>query len=50
MVFLLIRDNFYKIQVFSAKSEKISNGMLKWISKIPSESIVDILGTVSIPE
>ncbi len=36
--------------MFAGKSEKISNGMLKWISKVPCESIIDVYSTVTKPE
>lgn len=33
-----------------AKTEVISKTMVKWIGKIPCESIIDVYGTVSVPE
>jgi hypothetical protein len=52
MHFLFLRENFSTIQVLIAlnkESPTISKGFLKFVSKIPCESIVDILAKVVKP-
>ena len=52
MHFLTLRENFSTIQVVIAKHKDnptISNGFLKYVSKIPSESIIDITAKVVQP-
>jgi len=50
LAFLVIRDNFYTIQCVAVKSESISKHMIKFISGLPNESIVEIVATVIKPE
>eukprot|EP01084_Bolivina_argentea_P092311 166092_1 len=46
MAFLNIRRSFCKIQCAAISSKTISGDMIKYCSKIPPESIVDIFGVV----
>lgn len=50
MCFLVVREQFATVQAVLAVSEQISKGMVKFASKIPKESIVDVKATVSIPQ
>lgn len=43
---MTLRQNFNTCQAIGFKSEQTPKPMLKWIGKIPNESIVDIYGTV----
>lgn len=48
--FLVLRESFYTLQACAFKSETISKEMLKYMSAVPNESIVDIYGLVVKPE
>lgn len=48
--FVVLRESFYTLQACAFKSEAISKEMLKYMSEVPKESIVDIYGTVVRPE
>jgi aspartyl-tRNA synthetase len=48
--FVLIRSSLYSVQTVCFESEDISNAMVKYISGLPSESVVDVTGIVTIPE
>ena len=50
LVFVILRDKCYDIQaVASPKEGEISKQMIKWISSIPKESIVDVYAEVIKP-
>lgn len=44
LVFIVLRDQFSTIQAVSQVSETISKLFIKWLSKLPNESIVDLTG------
>lgn len=46
MVFLVLREEFETAQAVAFKSESLPKAALNFIGKIPSESIVDIHGSV----
>jgi len=50
--FVLVRSSLYSVQgvCFEAKDGSISNAMVKYIAGLPSESVVDMVGTVSVPD
>jgi len=48
--FIVLRENFYTLQACAFKSETISKDMIKYMTAVPNESIVDIVGRVSKPE
>jgi aspartyl-tRNA synthetase len=48
--FIVLRENYSTLQACAFKSEAISKDMLKYMSSIPNESIVDISGIVVKPE
>lgn len=48
--FIVLRENFYTLQACAFKSETIEKEMIKYMSSVPNESIVDIVGTVVIPQ
>lgn len=49
--FLVLRQQFSTIQAMISKNDTtVSKTMVKWVGKIPCESIVDIYGTISKPE
>lgn len=47
--FIVLRENFFTLQTVAFKTETISKEMIKYMSSVPSESIVDIVGTVVKP-
>jgi aspartyl-tRNA synthetase len=47
--FIVLRDSYSTLQACAFKSETVSKEMLKYISNVPNESIVDIVGTVVKP-
>jgi len=48
--FLILRDGYSSVQCVVIKSDKVPKDMVTFASKISCESIVDITGTVSVPE
>lgn len=50
LAFIIMRDNSFNVQCVASKSEKVSKQMLKFISSVPKESIVDIQAQVIQPE
>jgi aspartyl-tRNA synthetase len=48
--FVLIRDTLFSVQGVCFESKDISNAMVKYIAGLPSESIVDVKGIVSVPD
>lgn len=51
-VFVLLRSTFFSVQgvCFADKGGDISEAIIKYIDGLPSESVVDMKGTVTIPE
>ncbi len=47
--FIVLRDGFYTLQTLIFKSEEIELEMIKYLSDIPNESVVDIVGVVKKP-
>jgi aspartyl/asparaginyl-tRNA synthetase len=47
--FLILRESFYTIQALMFADDSISEGMIKYSSKIPKESMVEITGIVKDP-
>lgn len=50
LAFLVLRDTFYTVQCVAVKNEQISKHMLKYISALPNESIVEVSAAVTKPE
>jgi aspartyl-tRNA synthetase len=48
--FVVLRENFSTLQACAFKSENISKDMLKYMSGVPNESIIDLAGIVVKPE
>lgn len=48
--FIVLRENFSTLQACAFKSEAISKDMIKYMTAVPCESIVDIVGRVVKPE
>lgn len=48
--FVLIRSSLYSVQGVCFESENVSNAMIKYISALPSESVVDVTGVVTVPD
>ena len=44
--FLELRQSFYTIQAVAFKNETITKEMIKYIAGIPSESVIDVFGTL----
>ena len=49
MAFIVVRESFATIQAVLFVSESISKGMVSYASKIPRESIVEIVGKIVNP-
>lgn len=51
-VFVVVRSSLYTVQgvAFESKDGSISNAMIKYIDGLPSESVVDMKGKVSVPD
>ncbi len=51
-VFVLVRSSLYSVQgvCFETKDGNISNAMVKYIAGLPQESVVDMVGTVTVPD
>jgi len=49
MAFIVVRESFATIQAVLFISETISKGMVSYASKIPRESIVEIVGKIVKP-
>lgn len=49
-VFVLIRSALFSVQAVCFESKEISNAMVKYIASLPSESVVDVTGTITVPE
>jgi aspartyl-tRNA synthetase len=47
--FIVLRENFFTLQACAFKTETISKEMLKYMSSVPNESVVDISGIVVKP-
>lgn len=48
--FVLLRSQLFSVQGVCFESKDISKAMVKYIAGLPSESVVDIVGTVSVPD
>jgi nondiscriminating aspartyl-tRNA synthetase len=48
--FVLIRSALFSVQGVCFESKSISNAMVKYIAGIPSESVVDVKGTIAVPD
>jgi aspartyl/asparaginyl-tRNA synthetase len=48
--FILLRSQLYSVQGICFESKDISNAMVKYIAGLPSESVVDIVGKVCVPD
>lgn len=48
-VFVLIRSTLYTVQGVAFQNKTVSQGMVKYIDGLPVESVVDMEGTVTIP-
>lgn len=49
-VFVLLRSKFYTVQAVAFQSKTISEGMIKYISGLQLESVVDVEGVVTVPD
>mmetsp|Transcript_29276 Transcript_29276/g.41453 ORF Transcript_29276/g.41453 Transcript_29276/m.41453 type:complete len:608 (-) Transcript_29276:70-1893(-) len=49
-VFVVLRSTFYTVQGVCFEGKDISQAMIKYIAAMPAESVVDMKGTVTIPE
>ena len=49
VVFLLLRQRFSTIQAVLSASDDIPKPMIKYVTSLPKESIVDVYVTVSLP-
>lgn len=51
-VFVLVRSSLYSFQgvVFESKDGAIGQAMIKYIAGLPAESVVDVKGTVTVPD
>ena len=49
-VFIELRENFSTVQACAFKSETISKEMIKYMASVPNESVVDVVGKVSVPD
>lgn len=50
LAFIVLRDNMFNLQCVASKSETVSKQMLKFISTITKESIIDIQADVIQPK
>lgn len=48
--FVLLRSQLFSVQGVCFESKNISNAMVKYIAGLPSESVVDVTGIVSVPD
>jgi len=49
-VFVLIRSSLFSVQGVCFESKNVSNAMVKYISGLPAESVVDVTGVISDPD
>lgn len=50
MAFVVVRESFATVQAVLAKGDTISKGMVNYTSKIPKESIIEIVALVMKPD
>lgn len=50
MSFSLVRSSLYTVQCVAFESEDIPAAMIKYMTGVPVESIVDVYGTLTVPE
>lgn len=48
--FVLVRSQLYSVQGVCFESKDISNAMVKYIGNLPSESVVDMMGILTVPD
>jgi len=48
--FVLLRSQLYSVQGVCFQSKDIPNAMIKYIAGLPSESVVDVYGKVTVPD
>lgn len=48
--FVLIRSSLYSVQGVCFESDDVSNAMIKYIAALPSESVIDVTGIVTVPD
>lgn len=48
--FVLLRSGMFSVQGVCFESKDISNAMIKYIGGLPSESVVDVVGILSVPD
>jgi len=49
-VFIVLRSTLYSVQAVCFESEEISKAMVKYIEGLPVESVVDVKGSITVPE
>lgn len=50
LVFCLIRSGLYSVQGVAAETKEVSKAMVTYIGSLPPESVVDMMGIVSLPK
>lgn len=50
LCFIVLRERYATVQCVLRADETITKGMVKYASKVPNESIVEIVGTIMKPE
>lgn len=48
--FVLLRSKLSSVQAVCFESKEISNAMVKYIGALPNESVVDVVGKVTVPD
>jgi len=48
LAFVMLRKGMYSVQVVGAKSESVTKDMIKYIQHVPRESVVDVVGEVTL--
>ncbi|KAL7532638.1 hypothetical protein ACHAXR_004754 [Thalassiosira sp. AJA248-18] len=48
--FVLLRSSLYTVQCVAFESKEIPSAMIKYMTGVPVESIVDVYGTLTVPE
>lgn len=49
-VFVVLRSTLYSVQAVCFESNEISKAMVKYIEGLPVESVVDVKGSITVPE
>lgn len=50
LCFIVIRQQYATIQAVLQKSDLISKGMVTYAGKVPKESIIEVVATVTVPD